>query len=61
MILGSIARFGSGLAGALMGLGGGLTALALGCAGICAAYYLTRGIWKGTRWTYLKIKTLFMK
>ena len=61
VIVGSVSRFGSGLAGALLGLGGGLTAVALGCLGVCAAYYLTLGIWKGTRWTYLKIKTLFMK
>ena len=62
-VFGSImaAVSGWGAAKTFMGLGAGLLSLALCCLGVVAAWYVTLAMIRGTRWSFGKIKNLFVR
>lgn len=60
-LIGSFVLFGSGWGTVLIGLGLSILCLALCCLGIPAAWYMTKGLIRGTGWSFRKIKTIFVK
>ena len=60
-VIGAMSQFSQGIWAVTGSLGLGLLLAALCCLGVAAAYYVTRGVMKASRWMFVKMKTLFMK